>query len=109
MVGPGKVKTMSKEEHTKYSLVKRPIYRGSSTGLNTSFDFRFSNPLEIGPHFGSSIQAQQIINHDSVQKAKYLKMIGKNDYITPNSLAAGKQDKKGKFAYIVESLSLIHI
>ena len=103
MVGPGKVKTMSKEEHTKYSLVKRPIYRGSSTGLNTSFDFRFSNPLEIGPHFGSSIQAQHIINHDSVQKAKYLKMIGKNDYITPNSLAADKQDKKGKFAYVVES------
>ena len=30
-------------------------------------------------------------------------MIGKNDYITPNSLAAGKQDKKGKFAYVVES------
>ena len=42
VVGREKIKTLPKEEHIKYSLVKRPIYRGIRTGLDTSFDFRFS-------------------------------------------------------------------
>tara|TARA_B100000579_G_scaffold79970_1_gene62137 strand:- start:1170 stop:5660 length:4491 start_codon:yes stop_codon:yes gene_type:complete len=103
VVGREKIKTVPKEEHIKYSLVKRPIYRGINTGLDTSFDFRFSNPIEIGPHFGSTIHAEHMINYHAVEKSKYLKLIGKDEYINPASLAAGKQDKRGRFAEIVES------
>lgn len=103
VVGREKIKTLPKEEHIKYSLVKRPIYRGIRTGLDTSFDFRFSNPIEIGPHFGSTIHAEHMINYHAVEKSKYLKLIGKDEYINPASLAAGKQDKRGRFAEVVES------
>ena len=44
-----------------------------------------------------------MINYHAVEKSKYLKLIGKDEYINPASLAAGKQDKRGRFAEIVES------
>ena len=42
------------------SEVTQPVYRATSTGLDTEFEINFAFPREIGPHFGTLDQANDV-------------------------------------------------
>ena len=45
------------------SEVMQPVYRATSTGLDTEFEINFAFPREIGPHFGTLDQANDVAEH----------------------------------------------
>ena len=50
------------KEFVKDSAVKVPVYRTTGDGIETDFEINFAFPREIGPHFGTKSQADEIFN-----------------------------------------------
>ena len=55
-------KAESIRQFLKGSKIKVPVFRGTGDGINTDFEINFAFPREIGPHFGTQDQAQEILD-----------------------------------------------
>lgn len=49
------------KEFIKNSKIKVPVYRATSDGLETDFEMNFAFPREMGAHFGTLAQAEDIL------------------------------------------------
>ena len=52
------------EEFTKNSVVKQPVFRATGHGLDSDFEINFAMPREIGTHFGTKGQADDLMVRD---------------------------------------------